>query len=306
MNMNNNLEKNNFGLLNESGIFGENKSLIIDSFGTKSTITDFAILLCGYVSHSSFTNIGGCYSDSSCYWWTSTTNGSKVLAVDFFGRKSYHDVADFGIGIRPAVNMKSINVDEKNTKRLKNGLLEMQYGEYPQTAVMGYVNELLETAYIEKTIKRTKKNYTIEAYDGQRIYPEYEFNGKKFIRFVADERCCGETLSTGRLISNRAVYWVQVEPIKWIVDENKHIALSKKTILAGIKIGNTNIRFDQYLNVVFANDIIPSVCANNNYVSTFRDVSYGNIKFEDLYVGKPKRYTYGKKNNKLNSKIDKK
>ena len=65
-------------------------------------------------------------------------------------------------------------------------------------------------------------------------YLEYEYNGKKYIRFVGDSNCSGETLSNGRVVRKGVPYWVEVEPIKWIIDEKADVALSKKILFAGV------------------------------------------------------------------------
>ena len=42
----------------------------------------------------------------------------------------------------------------------------------------------------------------------------YEYNGRKYIRFVGDNNCDDETLSNGEKIEVNNIYWVEVKPIK--------------------------------------------------------------------------------------------
>ena len=42
-------------------------------------------------------------------------------------------------------------------------------------------------------------------------------------------------LSDGRTIQDGTPYWVEVEPIKWMIDERTNIALSKKLIFSGVQ-----------------------------------------------------------------------
>ncbi len=59
--------------------------------------------------------------------------------------------------------------------------------------------------------------------------------GEKYIRFVGDSNCNGKVLSDGRIIKESEVYWVRVEPIKWLVDEKANIALAKKILFSGVQ-----------------------------------------------------------------------
>ena len=98
-----------------------------------------------------------------------------------------------------------------------------------------------------------------------RTHTEYEYNGKKYIRFIGDSNCSGEVLSDGRTVQSGDVYWIEVEPIIWMIDEIKNIALSKKIIFSGVQFNRernyegyfnkTDIK--KYMDNYFSKDIIP-------------------------------------------------
>ena len=126
------------------------------------------------------------------------------------------------------------------------GIKEIEYGEYPQTIVSENISYLLERAYLHRTLKRTGKSYTTDSVNYSdinvgfkaRSHIEYEYNGKKYIRFVGDSNCKGEKLSDGRKVKEGEAYWVEVEPIKWLVDEKNNIAVTKKIIFSGVQFNN--------------------------------------------------------------------
>ena len=159
--------------------------------------------------------------------------------------------------------------------RGRNGILEVEYGEYPQDIVPESFAKTLERAYSNRTIKQTGKKYTTDSvkYDDYnqvfkgRNHVEYEYNGKKYIRFVGDYNCQSEKLSDGRTIQEGSAYWIEVKPIKWLVDEKANIALSKKIIFSGVqfnRVADYKGKFDktdikQFMDKFFSKEIIPTM-----------------------------------------------
>ena len=177
-------------------------------------------------------------------------------------------------GARPALPYSSISSISSNGVRGRKGILEVEYGEYPQTIVSEDFARTLERAYSNRTINQTGKSYTTDSVSYQdtdtpfqaRTHIEYEYNGRKYIRFVGDSNCSGEILSDGRRIQNGDVYWVEVEPIKWMIDKKTNIALSKKLIFSGVQFNNkSNYQGDfartdikEFMDKYFSKEIAPS------------------------------------------------
>lgn len=65
---------NNFTFLTEEQIFGDSKLKIFERRGTKAAITDFAILLGGYVSDIHLDGMKSLDARTGCYW-TKTDDG---------------------------------------------------------------------------------------------------------------------------------------------------------------------------------------------------------------------------------------
>ena len=262
-----------FTFLTEEQIFGNDQLDIIKKYGTKCAITDFSILLGGYVSDY-YTSEGNSRKDRTSWWWTKSSDGANdARVVDYDGGSDWLNVDGRTGGARPALPYSSISSISSNGVRGRNGILEVEYGEYPQTIVSEDFARTLERAYSNRKINQTGKSYTTDSVKygdthtpfQARTHTEYEYKGRKYIRFVGDSNCSGEILSDGRTIQNGDVYWVEVEPIKWMIDKRTNIALSKKLIFSGVQFnreenykGNFN-RTDikEFMDRHFSKDILP-------------------------------------------------
>ena len=264
--------KHDFTFLTEEQIFGNSKLDILNRYGTKCAITDFSILLGGYVSPAYCADEGNSRKDWAGWWWTKTPCADGARIVYASGDSNYDNVNRRTGGARPALPYSSISSISSNGVIGSSGIKEVEYGEYPQTIVdEGYSREL-ERLYNSSNLRATGKNYTTDSVRYQdvvtpfraRTHTEYEYNGRKYIRFVGDSNCNVEVLSDGRKIESGKPYWVAVEPITWLVDERANIALSKKLIFAGVQFKNrrdykgdfdkTNIK--QFMDRYFSKEIV--------------------------------------------------
>ena len=236
-----------FTFLAEEQIFGNSQLEILQKYGTKCAITDFAILLGGDVTSDEFTSEGNTLNNRTGWWWTKSSLGDDARVVSKDGRRDWKYV-DLRIGgARPALPYSSISAISSNGVRGSNGIKEIEYGEYPQTIVTETLSQELENLYNNNILKTTGKNYTTDSvkYDehnekfNARIHTEYEYNGSKYIRLVGDYNCDSETLSDGIMVKKGQPYWVKVEPITWLIDEKANIALAKKILFAGVQFKNT-------------------------------------------------------------------
>ena len=268
---------NNFTFLTNEQIFGNNKLDIIKHYGTKCTITDFSILLGGSVSLDYYTRGGNTKKDRTGWWWTKTPYNDGARVVNEDGDWIWHNVDMRSGGARPALPYSSIQRFSSNEVRVAHKINEIKYGEYPQTIVDEDYSLELETAfanmpYSNNEMKATGRIYTTDSVSYQdfdtsfkaRAHTEYEYKGSKYIRFVGDSNGDGEFLSDGRKIQSERVYWVNVEPITWIVDEKADIALCKKIIFSGVQFDDVrNYKGDfkktniyRFMNTYLAKEII--------------------------------------------------
>ena len=126
-------------------------------------------------------------------------------------------------------------------------------GEYPQTTLTNTENERLENLFAEKSseIKMTGRHFTIfENRYGNicpRLVPEYEFEGKKFVRV------CDSELQ----MPIETAHWKGVEPLEWVVISNpKTISKEGKLeaictkMLFELNLTRSNGNLEYYLSCV--------------------------------------------------------
>ena len=236
-------------------IFGDNQLYTVQNNQRECIITDFTSLL-GVV----YQDTGSIFGD----WWTKSPNeDDNITTVDVGGNSDYSFADVYDIGIRPAFVYSSIKSDFSNKVREVSGIKEIEYGEYPQWAVDEENSLRLEELYNDGKIRETGKKYTTyfsdidyeEDEDGKTVFSErthieYEYDGKKYIRFVGDVNSEDGYLKDGREIEDGKIYWISVEPIVWLVDEKNDIALSKYIIVSGIQFDDKDIYKGDFENTV--------------------------------------------------------
>ena len=300
-----------FRFLTKNEVFGSEQLDILKKYGSKCAITDFAVLLGGYVPDL----LGGDISDypfveenskkERCsYWWLkSVFKCGRADNVNAYGDKKSCYVYSRIIGARPVTSF--IPLFFNKGKRI-NGILEAEYGEYPQTIVPEEFAKTLEEEYLSGKMEQTEKKYTTDSvwylrYSTplqKRTHNEYIYNGRKYIRFVGDHICELRKLSDRRVIKKNEVYWVEVEPIKWLIDEKTGKALSKKILFSGVQFDidrKDDVTFEesvikQFMDEFFSNEIRNDVDIKIDEVEDNESIKiellkfYNKNKFNDLFV----------------------
>lgn len=238
-------------LLTDGQVWGTDQERQLDvlkKYGTESAITDLVILTGGY-----------CEDD--CTYMAPDDNGltgrtgwvyTQSLGCDGAVRGVFEDGSRgngyhyIRIGaIRPALLSSSILNISPNRVRGYNGTEEIEYGEYPQSAVNSGMQRTLENAFDRRKLRCTRKSYTFDSTPHNEyltgfnpvVYKEYEYNGSKYIRVEANSNYDDSKfeLSNGEEYENGNYVWVKVEPVRWLIDDKTGILVAKKGILSGIR-----------------------------------------------------------------------
>ena len=238
----------NFTFLTQEQCFGSDKLDILKKRGTKAAITDFSVLLGGWVSSEHVENDSSLEGRTGYYWTKSDDGDNDARVVDDDGIRSSDNVGERNGGARPALpfsSISSIPTNGESGKRARDGILEVEYGYYPQKAVSRDMQERLERAYRSGNISKTRNNYTTDsvAYDEYdtsfqpQTHQEYEYNGKRYVRVKANSYYDGGdfTLSNGEQYRDGDDVWVEVLPVKWLVDEKSRMMITEKLIFAGVQ-----------------------------------------------------------------------
>lgn len=138
---------------------------------------------------------------------------------------------------RPILSYSSIK-DYCSTPReaedgtFEDGILEVEYGEYPQNAAPKDLQDKLNAAFSSNShfLQQTGRKYDDK-------YDEYAFNGSRYIKYEVlsrtkwvDEKC-EVTLSNGQTYKKGEIVWIEVKPIIWWIDESEDIAMSANVLL---------------------------------------------------------------------------
>ena len=238
---------NNFTFLTQEQCFKNDKLDIFEKRGTKAAITDFSVLLGGWVwEHAE--NDSSLEGRTGCYWTKSNDGDTNARVVDDDGSSCRRNVQSRYIGARPALPFSSIGsipTNRESGKRARDGILEVEYGYYPQKAVSKDMQERLERAYRSESISKTRNIYTTDSVDHNKedtsfqpqTHQEYEYNGKRYVRVKANSYYDGYdfTLSNGEQYRDGDNVWVEVQPVKWLVDEKSRMMITEKIIFAGVQ-----------------------------------------------------------------------
>ena len=243
-----------FTFLTQKQYFGSDKLEILEKRGTKAAITDFSVLLGGMVSDFHVDNDSSLEGRTGWYWTKSDYGDNFASVVSSRGTRKYNNVSIRCGGARPALPFSSISSIPTNgvsgaPKRARDGVLEVEYGYYPQKAVSRDMQEKLERAFQRRSLSRTGKKYTtdsrkFDAYDetfSPKQHEEFGLDGKRYVRVEANSDFGGGefTLSNGESYRDGDFVWVEVSPVKWLVDEKKKIMLTDKLIFAGVQFKDT-------------------------------------------------------------------
>ena len=238
----------NFTFLTQEQCFGRDKLDILKKRGTKAAITDFSVLLGGRLSSEHVKNDSFLEKRTGYYWTKSDDGANDACIVKDDGSFYCDNVNRRNSGARPALlfsSIGSIPTNGESVKRARDGILEVEYGYYPQKAVSKDMQERLERAYRSESISKTRNIYTTDSVDHNKddtsfqpqTHQEYEYNGKRYVRVKANSYYDGYdfTLSNDEQYRDGDNVWVEVQPVKWLVDEKSRMMITEKIIFAGVQ-----------------------------------------------------------------------
>ena len=98
-------------------------------------------------------------------------------------------------------------------------------------------------------ISSTMNSYTIIEYHNLASpfeLQEYEYNGKRYVR-TFPQSYMGVTLSNGEKYMEHDAVWIEVSPVKWLVDEKSHMMITEKIIFSGVPFNKEYTNYDEYV-----------------------------------------------------------
>ena len=271
-----NFNNNEFTLLSDEQTFGSQQIDVIKKMGGKCAISDFAILLGAYVSSDYHVDGDNSMRGRTGWWYLSSSDGAGYVRVVYGdGDRGWTNAGKRSGAVRPALPFSNISDISLNGVKGRHGFLEVEYGEYPQYAVDTNLGRILDDSFQAGVLRRTGKTYTADSRrwnaNSERFSPvqheEFEYNGKRYVRVKSNDTDENFKLSNGVTVHPGMYVWLEVSPIKWIVDDRAKMLVSKTLLASGIRFCNDrqyngdfkNTEMYQYLNTYFARDMVPSV-----------------------------------------------
>ena len=186
-------------------------------------------------------------------------------------------------GVRPVIADFNFFEVMSNAVRGENGVLEVEYGKYPQYAVDTDLAEELDSRLSSCELIETGKYYHYKHSDSKEcsMIIEFGYNEKKYVHNVMNMLSNGVTVGNEKFETSYEYVWLEVSPITWYVDEISKLLISKSILLAEYfqeRCYYYNGHFENtemymFLNNYFAKDIIPS---NNNMLTQKRNIEQDN------------------------------
>ena len=250
------MKEHDLTLLSEGQIWGnssEPRLEVIRKYGIKSAITDLCVLTGSYLREDTIDEDRSLTGRTSCFWTRSDDDDNDVRMVDENGIRSYIYRCKRSGTVRPALQ-SSVIFSQISPNRVMgyNGIEEVEYGEYPQNAADSRMQNILESEY-NRGMNKTGRSYTFDyvRYDDYDTgfkpvtYEEYEYQGKKYIRIKANSDFGGDRfmLSNGVKYRDGDYVWVEVSPVKWLIDNKTGILISKKGLVSGIRFLDRNQKY---------------------------------------------------------------
>lgn len=259
-------------LLSEGQIWGNDSEPQLDVFkkiGPQALNTDLCILKGAHFSYNF--KYGFYYTESGHYWTKSSSDGKDAYVVSGDGEKKTSLGSSCCYGIRPVLQSPEIFAQlSQNRVKGDSGVDEVDFGEYPQTVANG-LEAILESKYkIRGELIETGNTYTFKCDDYANYTAiEYEYQGKKYIRTRASYYFDRDfALSNNRLYQSGDVIWLEVLPVRWLIDDRTKILISKRCLLSGVEL----IKAEKYASVTYDGDFSKTtMCAFLNGIM-FKDL----------------------------------
>ncbi len=241
----------------------------------KANITDYAILLGTWLKKPRYEKAKEICNGEVLgrMLMIDDTRGNFLVLEDPLYYNELHHINNIGAafyGTKPVFNFDTFPINDITSSCFTDdNIMTVNYGEYPQNIVTDDLSRILEKEFNSNSLDKSGKQYTAFDNDMNKIkYDEYLYKNKKYVRIVGYEPSNEGYLSNGKLFEVNVPYWIEVEPIKFIVDTVKNIVISDKIILSSVPIASSyddtkdfeNTFLSKYLNEIFINEIIPSKC----------------------------------------------
>ena len=293
-------------LLETNECVGDNRLSIFKKRDVKAVATDMAILL---GAHSFNMAKNDPSSKRYSTFWTKTSNDDCIDVINTFGKRTWNFHDRYEVCARPVIEFDSIDEIKKlgEIRRASDGVLELEYGLYPRSAVDKSTQSWLESCHKESSFPWTGSNYEyvrrikVNGKEEFRLDKAHVWNfWGKYIRVIANSVLPDGnlfTLSNGESYKNGDAVWLKIEPIKWLVDEEKYKIVTAELPIGGVIFSEEkydgdfeNSFMNEFLNDMFyvnmTGHIRPNFSFNDFEVkSNLFGFNFDEVSSEDIIKG---------------------
>lgn len=150
--------------------------------------------------------------------------------------------------MKPLIRSDIIYEEALSRSFIEDGKLLCYYGEYPQLIVAKSLQKELNNALKHnKNISLTGEKYTLISYGKIVQVPVYLYNNKKYVFAPVSVALKNTMLSNGIKYSDGDYAWVEVKPVRWIIDEKTKSLLSFYGLVGNVPATHVNYFHDEFL-----------------------------------------------------------
>jgi len=276
---------------------------ILKQRGTRAAVSDWAIISGAFVSHDnyikkvkdvksknestkdmSYQSIAQIKEERSLeertgkYFSQSNHDDRYVYIIGSDGREMSVTLSERGAGVRLVYEFTTTrkiptNIGAGKLKEDIDGIKYVEHAYYPQMIAKN--QEELEMLYKDKKMVVSGNLYTTDSNKGyskdgefkEQKHKEYidERTGKRYVRTVANFCCEEQILSDGKKYKRGDIIWVEVSPIKWLVDEKSKKMITEKILIAGVQFSHNEYYYQEdfektdmnkFINKYFVKEIL--------------------------------------------------
>ena len=234
------MKKITLGLLTNEQV---NNLEVFKNRDVKIYLTDYAILTGAH--HHVLGEEDDLLHRTGSYWLQDMDKSCLVSTINYLGYANSACSDDRYLAIRPVILPSEETLKLIEHKKLnENGIYEVAFGEYPQKTVDNYKVATLERMLKTGKMRETGKTYTFDGhtYDDASMgfspisLKEYMYDNKKYVRMdmipYFDDRYF--SLSNEQFYRRSGYTWLEVTPLKWLVDEKTGLLISKYGLVSGV------------------------------------------------------------------------
>lgn len=248
------------------GSYHRRKLNFINIRGKMADTTDYAVIL--GASYLELLTVDYKSTIKSGNYWTNRQNIDRnVDCVECLGNLRWFYYNRRNVGIRVKFKWSEVKEYCSNIRIADDGVMEAEYGLLPSVAPKKWIQRELEEKFNSNALTTSNLNFTNDIntfndYDksfepiSQTVY---EYQRKMYVRAEVKPNYDKKYIK----LSNKEFYkagnfvWIELRPIKLLVDELADTAISEKILIAGIPFNSLKKYFDEYFSKeIFANQAL--------------------------------------------------